>query len=138
MSIQTVESSNPENDTMTHKILIVDDQKYFLSGLAAALKRIFKYPGEIQTVENGTEAIAEIRSTFYDICFLDLNLPDIYGLDVMKKVQDISPETKIVIMTADAIDEDLKKEVEDRVSLLISKPVDLPQIREFITKQAPY
>jgi len=72
---------------MINKILIVDDQVSFLNGMSKALKSYCDYPGDIKTVENGAMAIEEVGSCFYDICFLDLNLPDMHGLDVMEKIQ---------------------------------------------------
>jgi DNA-binding NtrC family response regulator len=121
---------------MINKILIVDDQVSFLNGMSKALKSYCDFPGEIKTVENGEKAIAEVSSSFYDVCFLDLNLPDISGLDVMKKIHYISPKTKVVIMTADYLDEDVKTKIEKGASLLISKPVELDDVRNFIRKES--
>lgn len=121
---------------MINKILIVDDQVSFLNGMSKALKSYCDFPGEIKTVENGEKAIAEVSSSFYDICFLDLNLPDISGLDVMERIHYISPSTKVVIMTADYLDEDVKTKIEKGASLFISKPVELDDVRNFIRKES--
>jgi len=119
-----------------NKILVVDDQASFLNGMSKALKRYCDYPGDVKTVENGEKAIAEVSSCFYDICFLDLNLPDINGMDVMEKINYISPKTKVVIMTADVLDEDMKIRIEKGASLYIPKPVELNDIRDFIRKES--
>ena len=125
---------------MINKILVVDDQESFLSGMSKALKKYCDHPGDVKTVikavENGTKAIEEVSSCFYDICFLDLNLPDIYGLDVMEKIKHISPGTKVVIMTAESLDDDVKMKVEKGAYLFIPKPVDLDDIRNFIRKES--
>ena len=117
---------------MKERILIVDDQPSFLSGLQKALKKYCNYSGEVITVESGESAINEVRSNFYDICFLDINLPDINGLDVMRKLSDISPETKLVIMTASNLDDDKKKKVENDAVFFLPKPIDLNILRGFI------
>ena len=121
---------------MINKILIVDDQESFLNGMSKALKRYCDYPGDVKTAENGKKAIEEVSTCFYDICFLDLNLPDIHGLDVMDKIKNISPGTKVVIMTAESLDDDVKMKVEKGAYLYISKPVELDDIRNFIRKES--
>lgn len=118
--------------TMIKKILIVDDHVSFLAGLSKALKKFCDYTGEITTVGSGEKAIDEVSSSFYDICFLDLNLPDIYGLDVMEKIHYISPKTRVVIMTAESIDEDKKRKIKEGASLFLAKPVELDEVMNFI------
>jgi DNA-binding NtrC family response regulator len=121
---------------MIHKILIVDDHQPFLNGMEKALKRYCGYAGEIKTVENGKKAIEEVSACFYEICFLDLNLPDVNGLDVMDKIHYISPGTKVVIMTAELLNGEVKMKVEKGASLFIPKPVELNDIRNFILNEA--
>lgn len=120
---------------MKNRILIVDDQKPFLDGLLKALKRYCNYSGEVKAVESGEEALDEAALNFYDICFLDINLPGISGLDVMEKMRDISPGTEIVIMTASCLDDDMKRGIENDADLFIQKPVDLNIIRDFIDRK---
>lgn len=86
-------------------------------------------------VENGERAIDEVSSCFYDICFLDINLPDINGLDVMKRIHDITPSTKVVIMTAEVLDDNMKRKIEENASLFLPKPVELETVRDYINKE---
>jgi CheY-like chemotaxis protein len=120
---------------MRERILLVDDQPSFLSGLQKALQKYCDYSGEIITVENGENAINEVLSSFYDICFLDISLPDINGLDVMRKVRETSPETKLVIMTASDLDDDKKKKIEHNAAFFLPKPVDQNILRGFIERE---
>ncbi len=120
---------------MRERILLVDDQPSFLSGLQKALKKYCDCSGEVITVESGENAINEVRSNFYDICFLDINLPDINGLDVMRELHDISPETKLVIMTAGNLDDDKKKKIDNDADFFLPKPVDLNILRDFMERE---
>ncbi len=122
-------------DKLIKRILIVDDELLILSGLSKALHKLCNFQGEIKTVETAREAIDEISLCFYDICFLDIDLPDLNGLDVMKKINEISPETSIAIITALHIDDDMKRKIEEGASLFIPKPFDISQIKAFV-KQA--
>ncbi len=117
---------------MMKKILIVDDRPLNLSGLSRALKVLCHFNGDIKTVINGREAIREAEIYFYNICFLDLTLPDINGMDVMKKISEISPETAIVIMSACYISDDMKRSIDENRSQCISKPFVISEIKEFI------
>ena len=66
------------------KILIVDDEVAILSGLSRTVRDLCGFHDEVRTVVNGREAIYETGCCFYDICFLDISLPDINGLLVKK------------------------------------------------------
>ena len=119
---------------MTIRILIVDDEPSILSGLSKAINKFCDFRAEIKTVGNGEDAIKETSLCFYDICFMDIQLPDLNGLDVMKRVSEISPETKVVIMTSAVITDDMKRTIEDGASLFIPKPFNLSEIRVFINQ----
>ena len=115
------------------RILIVDDEISFLAAMTQALHKICGYHGDISAVENGEKAIEKIKSNFYDICFLDLMLPDISGLKVMEQIREISPKTKIAIMTGSYITDEMKWSIENNASALFPKPVELNEIKAFMT-----
>lgn len=119
---------------MTKKILIVDDEPSIRFGLSRALQKICDFRGEIKTVENGKDAIKEIRLCHYDICFLDIKLPDINGIEVMKKIKEISPKTDVAIMTAHGISEDTESTIQDLASLFLIKPFDLFYVKAFVKR----
>lgn len=117
---------------MINKILIVDDQPSILSGMSRALHKYCDYRGEITAVESGKMALGAVSSAFYDICFLDLNLPDMSGLDIMKQIHSLSPRTKVVIMTAEYLEEDIKERIQNGAFLFIPKPIELDTLKAFI------
>ena len=123
---------NKKDASIIKKILIVDDDQYILEVMSKALCKICNFHGEIKTVKNGKDAIKEISDCFYNICFLDIKLPDLNGLDVMKKIKEISPETRIAIMSGSFITDDMKRTIEEGASLFIEKPFDLSQIKPFV------
>ena len=114
---------------MTERILIVDDEPFILTQMSKGLCQICGFRGEIKTVENGKDAIDEICRCFYNICFLDIGLPDINGLEVTKMINRVSPETNVVIVSAGYITEDMKMEIEEGASMFIQKPFDFHQIK---------
>lgn len=111
---------------MFRKILIVDDEELILSGLSKCLAN--DNTG-IKTVSTGADALQEISSCPYDLCFLDVFLPDMNGIEVMKKIRKLSPATKVVIMTAHDVNGDMSKDIKDNSFNFIGKPFDLAQVR---------
>ncbi|MEW6602119.1 MAG: response regulator, partial [Nitrospirota bacterium] len=107
-----------------------------LSGMSRALQKYCNYPGEISTADSGRKAMDAISSGFYDICFLDLNLPDMNGLNVMEKIHSVSPKTKVVIMTAEYLEDDIKEKITNGAVLFIPKPIELDSLKAFIDKEA--
>ncbi len=89
------------------KILIVDNDSYLPHIFSRALHSCCDFKGEVKVVGDGESAIKEVNSNFYNICFLDIQLPDSNGLDILERVKDISPETTVVIMSVFQITEDM-------------------------------
>ncbi len=114
------------------KILIIDDEQALLYGMPKAIHKFCNFDGEIKTARTGNDAIKEINDCSYDICFLDYHLPDLDGLEIMKKIKKASPETFIVIMTADVITDDMEKTIKENGASLLEKPIDLYEVMDFI------
>jgi len=115
--------------------MIVDDDNLIRWGLSKQISEICNFPVEIKSVDNGTDAANEVYSSFYDICFLDVNLPDANGIELMEKIKVISPKTEVIIMTADELDDECKKRVVEMAYQFMPKPFDSYQVK-FILKHA--
>ncbi len=112
------------------RILIVDDESLIRDSLSSALRRDDTY---IKAVDCGKDALGEINHIFYNLCFLDVNLPDINGLDLMKTIKKSSPATKITIMTAGVVDEPaMMHSIQENASLFLTKPFELDRVKLFV------
>ena len=78
------------------RILVVDDDTFFLQGFDKALQTPF---AEVKSVETGNTALLEIASSPYQLCFLDLFLPDVDGIEVLKTIKILQPEVPVIIIT---------------------------------------
>ena len=114
------------------RILIVDDENLIRYSLSASLRQDDTY---VKAVECGKDALSEINHIFYDLCFLDVNLPDMNGLEIMKVIKKSSPATKIIIMTEGVVDEpEMLKSIQANANLLLPKPFDLDRIKLFVDR----
>lgn len=79
----------------TEKILIVDDSAF----MRKVLRDIFESAGYTAFLEagNGREAIEKYRSEKPDFIFLDVIMPDMNGMDVLKE---IGHEAKVIVISA--------------------------------------
>ena len=77
-------------------VLVVDDDE----NLQEMFKLFLKKTGFSRIiVGNGKEALAALRKQKFDLCFLDLMLPDITGDEIYREAKKIDPELPIVIIT---------------------------------------
>ena len=83
---------------MSVKILIVDDHPMVLEGLKSLLADAEGIE-VVGTACNAIDAIAFLKSNPVDIAFLDINLPDISGIDLCKKVKEQFPEVKTLALS---------------------------------------
>src|SRR5579859_7686148 len=82
---------------MKAHILIVDDD----SGVTNALRRTLTYEGyHVSTAWDGASALAQVRAKLPDLVILDLMLPIIGGLEVCRRLRDISDSIPILMLTA--------------------------------------
>ena len=121
---------------MAQSILVVDDNQLVLYGLAKALK-YNSYA--VQTASTGQKALRKLAYCPFDLCMLDIDLPDFNGLELMKMVKDFCPDTKIIIMTASNLDspevsENINAAIANGACHFIAKPFDLCDITEVVEK----
>lgn len=114
------------------RILIVDDENLIRYSLSASLRQNDTY---IKAVACGRDGLDETDHLFYDLCFLDVNLPDINGLELMKTIKRSSPDTKIIIMTGGVVDEpEMLRSIQENANLLLPKPFDLDRVKRFVDR----
>jgi len=79
------------------KILVVDDEK----GLRVGVQRLLEMEGyEVDVAENGTQGIELGTSRDYDLAVIDLKMPDVEGIEVLKNIKNKFPNTVCFIATA--------------------------------------
>src|SRR6266536_1817106 len=83
---------------MSVSILIVDDEPAFLESVARML-RLERYD-DITALSRGAEALAFLETHPFDVAFLDVCMPEMDGLELLKAIKERSPGTECVMVTA--------------------------------------
>ncbi|MDF2549786.1 MAG: putative two-component response regulator [Chlamydiales bacterium] len=79
------------------KILIVDDELLIRNFLKETLTR---KAYDVMTAENGTKALAILKEQSFDLVITDMKMPDMTGLDILRKVKELYPSTLVIVITA--------------------------------------
>lgn len=79
------------------KILIVDDEMLVRNFLADTLRRKNL---EVTTAETGQKALSLLKNHHFDLIITDMKLPDLTGIDILKKAKELHAETIVIVITA--------------------------------------
>lgn len=117
---------------MPERALIIDHDELIHYAISKALN---PYCPEVKAVSNETDALREINSCFYPLCFLDISRTGAHGFPLLQEIKEKSPETKVVVMTGDALDEDAKKKIDESSYFFLAKPFEIAELKA-IARQA--
>jgi DNA-binding NtrC family response regulator len=113
------------------KVLVVDNETEFASTLAERL-RLRKIKAE--SVYSGAEALAAIPRFLPDVMILDMQMPDMTGLEVLERVKVIDPTIEVILLTGHGSFDAGITGMELGAFDYIVKPVDLIQLMEKIAE----
>lgn len=107
------------------RLLIVEDN----NELATALSRILRANGHVVDIAtDGTDADALLATEFFDLVVLDLGLPHMDGLDVLRRLRARSSDTIVLVLTARADLADRVKGLDLGADDYISKPFEVEEL----------
>jgi DNA-binding NtrC family response regulator len=118
------------------KILVIDDDKSIRNTLALALN---EEGYEVDTAENGKEAINKSYSNFYNLAIVDWRLPDIQGTDLLLKLKETTPKMAKIMLTGYPSMDNAIDSVNNHADAFLLKPVHfevlLEKVRELLKLQ---
>ena len=124
MNIKTMNMSVEKN-----KILIVDDDK----GITDILAIILNGEGyDTDTAADGETALKKAENEFFHLVLLDLKLPDMSGIQVLRKLHMISPRTVIIMVTGYPTIDNAVESLNLGASAYIMKPVNPEELLRFV------
>lgn len=112
-------------------ILIVDDNP----GTCEVLQDVLEEKGYATVAVNtGKEALHRIKARFYNIALVDLHLLDIPGVELLKKIKEISPDTETIAITGYASLPTAIEAIHAHAFAYVQKPLDMEQLFGIIVK----
>jgi DNA-binding NtrC family response regulator len=116
---------------MTEKVLLVDDEKDFLSIMSERMKTRGM---EVSTAASAKEAIQMAEAESFDAIILDLQMPEMDGLEALKALKAKKPELQVILLTGHATVEKGIQAMKLGAMDLMEKPADLKALTEKIKK----
>jgi len=112
-------------------ILIVDDEKNICLTLAQALEVMGV---KTDTALDGEEALVKLEKKEFGLILLDLRMPGIDGMEVLRRVRKIRPDIRVIILTAHGTIESAVEAMKLGAVDFIQKPFSPDEIRELVSR----
>ena len=114
-----------QNFDLPSKVLFVDDEKEFVQTVS---ERLISRDVGTYGVYNGEDALNLIEDDRPDVMVLDLKMPGLYGVEVLRRAKKIAPEVEVIILTGHGSNQDMLDCMELGAFAYMNKPVDIEEL----------
>jgi len=112
-------------------VLVVDDEQDICSMFAKWFEQE-RFTAEY--VLSGDKALGLLEKTYFDIVFLDIVMPGVSAVEVLDKIKKISPKTKIIAISGQLIDRNLRESVQKRGAVdILQKPFKMEDVMKYLS-----
>ena len=112
------------------RILVIDDEKI----IRRLLSRTLGERGyEIETAEDGSVALEKIKRNFFNLLIVDLKMPNVDGMDVLKEIKKSNPYIEVIILTGYPTVELAVKAIKMGAFDFIRKPFDIQEMESTVS-----
>ena len=120
---------------MKETILVIDDEEV----IRKALDRFLKNQGyHVYLASDGEQGLDMIASENIDAAFVDLQMPKLPGMEVVKKIKETKPDTVTIVMTAYGTIPSAIEAIKLGAYHYLTKPFELDEIKELLNKALDY
>ena len=110
-------------------VLVVDDDNLVCWALR---KELVHHRLNARIAGSGEECLSAVRENRFDLIFLDIHLPDANGIDLMKPIREISPDTRIVIISGDGNFQGKERALSEGAAQYLEKPFDISLVGRIV------
>ena len=114
------------------RILIVDDDENIRNTLKAILE---DEDYVVDTAVTGGEAIQKTQKTAYNIALLDIRLPDMEGIELLKLIKDTVPKTRKIMLTGYPSMQNAIAALNKNADAYLIKPIDIEKLLATVKNQ---
>jgi DNA-binding NtrC family response regulator len=111
-------------------ILVVDDEV----GPRESLRMILKPLYEVHTASGGEEALRFIQNKDIDVVTLDLKMPGLSGIEILKEIKKLKPDMEVIVITGYGTLNNAQEAIRFGAGDFISKPFNVPDIISIVGK----
>lgn len=112
-------------------VLIVDDEKNTREGLKTLLE-LHNY--EVDIASDGFQALDKVKMDLPDIVLTDLRMPEMDGIEVLKKIKVLHPDTIVIVLTAYGTVETAVQAMQNGAFHYLTKPINTNELLEILKK----
>ncbi len=113
------------------RVLVVDDE--FV--LRETMEKILVSQGfNVMTAEDGASAISITKDNDVDAALLDVKLPDINGVELLKKIKGLKPNVKVIMMTAYVVEELITRAFQEGAHSCLHKPFEINMLLKMLNE----
>ncbi|WP_320040006.1 response regulator [uncultured Desulfobacter sp.] len=116
---------------MSEKVLIIDDEQEFTQALA---ERMTNRGMDVSTSSSAIEGLKSVEEKSFDVVVLDLQMPEMDGIETLKILKKKKPELQVILLTGHATVEKGIEAMKLGAMDLLEKPADLSTLTEKIKK----
>ncbi|MBI5478881.1 MAG: response regulator [Deltaproteobacteria bacterium] len=117
----------------TTRVLLVDDEVEFLEPIAARLARRGL---ECTSVTSGEQALAALAQAPYDCAIVDVRMPDMDGLELLRRMRRMWPQVSVILLTGHASIELGVKGMELGAFEYLLKPIEIDDLVDTVLRAA--
>lgn len=118
------------SETEKKALLVVDDEE----GPRQSLRMVFRNEYDVYTADGGDKALDVVRANSIHTVVLDIRMAGISGIEVLRQIKAISPQTEVIMLTAYETLETARQAIRYGACDYLSKPFDLPTIRDAVAR----
>lgn len=117
---------------MAYKVLVVDDQ----FGIRVLLQEVLQREGyEVFQAPNGETALEIVQRDDPDLILLDMKIPGMDGLEILRNIRKLDVDTKVIMMTAYGELDLIHEAMEMGAIAHFTKPFDIDELRKAVKEQ---
>jgi len=114
-----------------YNVMILDDEPIVCERLRSTLEKVNL---DVETFTDPNEAIKRFAEKKFHLLITDLKMKELDGIEILKLLQKVSPETKVIIITGFATVEKAREALKIGAYDFIAKPFKLSQLRDLVVK----
>jgi len=112
-------------------VLVVDDE----AGMRDTVAEILECAGfEVSTARSGEDALTRLAERTFDVVLMDIRMPGRDGISVLREIG--GPPPPVVMMTAYAVDEQLRAALDLKSFAVVHKPIPVPYLIDVVARAA--